>query len=139
MIWHRIFQPSAADPLDFEETIEKTLLDLRQRFRVREARFDPYQMAAVSQRLLKHGVPMVEFAIGGRSHRGVANLYELVKASNLVVYPDAEMRLSVQRAIAVETTRGWRIAKEKSAQDPYVVRWRRRRSVPCRAVSPKRR
>ena len=79
-------------------------------------------MAAVSQRLLKHGVPMVEFPQSvGNLTEASQNLYELVKASNLVVYPDAEMRLSVQRAIAVETTRGWRIAKEKSSHKIDVV------------------
>jgi phage terminase large subunit-like protein len=41
LVWHRIFQPSPTDPLDFEMTIEKTLLDLRHRFNVREVRFDP--------------------------------------------------------------------------------------------------
>jgi hypothetical protein len=40
-LWHRTFQPSPEDPLDFEATIEKTLLDLRRRFWVREIRYDP--------------------------------------------------------------------------------------------------
>src|SRR5262249_30279269 len=51
LVGHRIFQPSASEPLDFEATIEATLLDLRQRFRVRKVLFDPYQMHAVAQRL----------------------------------------------------------------------------------------
>jgi hypothetical protein len=61
LVAHRIFQPSAADPLDFEATIEATLTELVQRFRVREVRFDPWQMQAVAQRLLARRVPMVEF------------------------------------------------------------------------------
>jgi hypothetical protein len=32
-----------------------------------------------------------------------------------VLYPDPDMRLSVSRAVAIETSRGWRIGKEKSA------------------------
>jgi hypothetical protein len=36
LVWHRVFQPSPEDPLDFEATIEKTLLELRRRFWVRE-------------------------------------------------------------------------------------------------------
>ena len=51
-LWHRTFQPSPEDPLDFEATIEKTLLDLRRRFWVREIRYDPYQLVAVAQRLI---------------------------------------------------------------------------------------
>ena len=61
LVWHRIFQPSPDDPLLFEDTIERTLLDLRRRFWVREVRFDPYQMQATAQRLTAQGVPMLEF------------------------------------------------------------------------------
>lgn len=52
LVWHRTFQPSPEDPLDFEATVEKTLLDLRRRFWVREIRYDPYQLVAVAQRLI---------------------------------------------------------------------------------------
>ena len=61
LVWHRIFQPSPKDPLDFEATVEQSLLDLRRRFHVREIRFDPYQLVAVAQRLTAAGLPMVEF------------------------------------------------------------------------------
>jgi hypothetical protein len=61
LVWHRIFQPSPEDPLDFESTVEKYLLELKRRFWVREVRFDPYQMQATAQRLSAAGIPMVEF------------------------------------------------------------------------------
>lgn len=32
-----------------------------------------------------------------------------------MLYPDAEMRLAVSRTIAIETSRGWRLAKEKTS------------------------
>jgi phage terminase large subunit-like protein len=122
LVWHRIFQPSSAEPLDFEATIEKTLLELRKRFRLKEVRYDPYQMAAVSQRLLKAGVPMVEFPQSVPNlTEASTNLYELIKSSNLIAYPDKAIRLSIQRAIAIETSRGWRIAKEKTSHKIDVV------------------
>ena len=46
LVWHKIFQPSPEDPLDFEATVEKTLLDLRRMFYIREVRYDPYQLAS---------------------------------------------------------------------------------------------
>ena len=49
------------------------------------------------------------------------NLYELIKAGNLTAYPDDELTLSVRRAVAIETTRGWRIAKEKASHKIDVV------------------
>jgi phage terminase large subunit-like protein len=49
------------------------------------------------------------------------NLYELIKGRGLAVYPDADMRLSISRAVGLETSRGWRIAKEKVAHKIDVV------------------
>jgi Terminase large subunit, ATPase domain/Terminase large subunit, endonuclease domain len=122
LVWHRIFQPSANDPLDFERTVEATMLDLRHRFVVREVRFDPYQMQAVAQRLQRAGVRMVEFA------QSVPNLtesstclYELIRGRALVAYSDEALRLAISRSIAIETTRGWRIAKEKASHKIDVV------------------
>lgn len=122
VVWHRIFQPSANDPLDFEATIETTLQDLTHRFRVREVRFDPYQMQAVAQRLTRANVPMVEFAQSVPNlTEASTNLYELIKARGLQIYADDAIRLAIQRAIAVETSRGWRIAKEKASHKIDVV------------------
>jgi terminase large subunit-like protein len=122
VIAHRIFQPSADDPLDFEATIEKTIRDFARRFSVREVRFDPYQMQAVAQRLARDGVRMVEFPQSVPNlTESSTNLYELVKGRGIVFYPDADIRLAFNRAIALEKTRGWRIAKEKTSHKIDVV------------------
>src|SRR2546428_3980976 len=113
LVGHRVFQPFPTDPLDFEGAIEETLRDLRERFHVQEVRFDPYQMVAVAQRLQKAGLPMVEFPQSVPNlTEASTNLYELVKGANLVVYPDDGLRRAVHQAVALETSRGWRIAKE---------------------------
>jgi phage terminase large subunit-like protein len=49
------------------------------------------------------------------------NFYELVKGGNLVVYMDEALRLAVHRAVAIETSRGWRIAKAKMSHRIDVV------------------
>ena len=116
LAWHKVFQPSPADPLDFEQTVEKTLLELRRRFYLREVRYDPYQLVAVAQRLTAAGVPMVEFPQSVPNlTEASTNLYEMIKGRNLSAYPDEEMRLAVSRCVAIETSRGWRIAKEKTS------------------------
>lgn len=43
------------------------------------------------------------------------NLYELIKAGNLVLYPAPDLRTQAGHAIALQTSRGWRIAKEKTS------------------------
>jgi hypothetical protein len=39
----------------------------------------------------------------------------------LVVYPDDEIRLAISRCVAIETSRGWRIAKEKASHKIDVI------------------
>jgi phage terminase large subunit-like protein len=122
LIAHRIFQPSTKEPLDFEETIERTIRELCQRFKVRAVYYDPYQMMAVAQRLQKAGAPMREYAQSTPNLTACgSNLFDLIKGGNLIVYPDNALQLAISRAVAVETPRGWRIAKEKSAHKIDVV------------------
>jgi hypothetical protein len=79
-------------------------------------------MQAVAQRLIAKRIPMVEFnQTVGNLTEASTNLYDLIKGRNLVAYPDAEMRLAVQRSVAVETPRGWRITKEKASHKIDVV------------------
>ena len=119
---HRTFQPSPDDPLDFEDTIERTLLEWRQRFRVTRVLFDPHQMQATAQRLRRAGLPIEEFPQTVPNLTSASqNLYELITDGNLIVYPDAAMRLAVSRAVAIETSRGWRIAKEKQSHKIDIV------------------
>lgn len=116
LVAHRVFQPSPDDPLDFEETVESTLRDLAFRFQVRKVLFDPWQMQAVAQRLKRANLPVEEFPQTSSNLTAASqNLYELIEHGNLRVYPDDAMRLSISRAVAVETSRGWRISKEKQS------------------------
>ncbi len=122
LVWHKVFQPSPEHPLDFEATIEKSLLELKRCFNVREARFDPYQMQATAQRLKAAGVPMVEFPQSVPNlTEASTNLYELIKGANLSVYPNAELNLAISRAVAVEVPRGWKISKATQSHKIDVV------------------
>jgi hypothetical protein len=122
LVGHRIFQPSPDQPLDFELTIEHTLLALKQRFSLRQVLYDPYQMQASAQRLRKDGVRIDEFPQSVPNLTEASqNLYELIKGRNLVLYADEAMRLAVSRAVAIETSRGWRIAKDKQSHKIDVV------------------
>jgi phage terminase large subunit-like protein len=122
LVFHRTFQPSPSEPLDFEASVEATILDLHRRFRLQAVLFDPYQLVAVSQRLTRAGIPMREFAqsIPGLTEIGT-NLYELIRGRNLWLYPDAEVRLAISRAVVLESPRGWRIGKEKQSHKIDIV------------------
>jgi hypothetical protein len=49
------------------------------------------------------------------------NLFELINGRNIVLYPDAAMRLAISRAVAKESARGWLITKEKQSHKIDVV------------------
>jgi phage terminase large subunit-like protein len=122
LVTYRIFQPSPDQPLDFENTVERTCLELRQRFRVCQVLFDPWQLQAVAQRLKRAGLPIEEYPQTSANLTAASqNLYELISDGRLVTYPDPVLRLAVSRAIAVETPRGWRISKDKQSHKIDVV------------------
>jgi hypothetical protein len=122
VVHHRIFQPGRGETLDLEETLEATVLDFVARYRVREVRFDPYQFQRSAKTLEKAGVRMVEYnqTLPNLTQMST-NLYELMRGGNLVAYPDPDIRLAMQRAVAVETSRGLKISKEKASHKIDVV------------------
>ncbi len=122
LVTHVTFQPSPDDPLDFEATIERTLLNWNEQYDIQEIRYDPWQTVSVAQRLRRAGLPMVEFPqTVGNLTEASSCLYEQVKGKSITLYADAEMRLAASRAVAIETARGWRIGKEKASHKIDVV------------------
>jgi phage terminase large subunit-like protein len=89
---------------------------------VRKVLYDPWQLLATAQRLTRAGLQMEEFPqTPANLTTASQNLYELIQCQNLVVYPDDGIRLAVSRTIAVQTSRGWRITKEKQAHKIDVI------------------
>jgi phage terminase large subunit-like protein len=121
LINHKTFLPTSEAPIEFEAMIEQTLLDWRNRYRVKAVWYDPYQMAATAQRLSSR-LPMREYPqTSGNLTATSQNLYDLVTARNLISYPEEQVRLAISRAIAVESSRGWRIAKDKQSHKVDIV------------------
>jgi phage terminase large subunit-like protein len=122
LVAHRIFQPTSAEPLNFQLTVERTIKEFCGRFMVRGIYYDPYQMASVAQRLATAGLPMREYTQTPDHLTGMgSNLYELIKGSNLILYPDDAIRRALNHPVAKETSRGWKITKEKVAHKIDVV------------------
>jgi phage terminase large subunit-like protein len=118
----RIFTPSANRQIDFANDVEQTLRDWHHRFALRAVWYDPYQMAASSQRLLGEGLPMKEYAQNMSNLTAMGeNLFQLIRGRNLLVYPDEAIRTAVSRAIAIESARGWKIAKDKQSHRIDIV------------------
>ena len=103
LVFHRVFQPSPTEPLDFEATIEATLLDLHKRFNVVRVLFDPWQMVATAQRLTQAGLQIEEYPQSPANLTAASqNLFELINAGDLVAYPDAGVRLAMSRTPSLD-------------------------------------
>jgi phage terminase large subunit-like protein len=119
---HRIWYPSPSDPLDLDGTIGDYLRDMYYRYPIIEIRCDPYQLHDLITRLQAEGFPIYEFAQSSPNLTAIGqNLFEIIRNRNLVLYPDLEMRLAASHAIAVQSSRGWRIAKEKTSHKIDVI------------------
>src|SRR5262249_46840854 len=102
--------------------IERSVLELKERFKLKVVVFDPYQMQSTAQRLRERKIRIEEYQqTPGNLTDASQNLYELIKSRRITLYPDAPMRLACQRAVAKETARGWGIAKEKSSHKIDVI------------------
>jgi phage terminase large subunit-like protein len=122
LVAHKVFTPRPEDPINFEATIEATLRQWHERFRLQQVLFDPFQMASVAQRLAGEGIPIEEYPqTVPNLTAATSNLFDLISARQLILYPDADMRLAMSRAIVVESSRGWRLDKLRQQHKIDVV------------------
>ncbi|MCZ6688849.1 MAG: hypothetical protein ACE1Z6_12385 [Candidatus Methylomirabilales bacterium] len=114
---HRIWRPSANEPLDLEATIEAYLREVHERYHVRAIYCDPFQLHRSITTLKAAGLPIREFpqTTANTTRMGQA-LFELLNGRNIRLYPSEELRVQALNTVAVESPRGWRIAKEKASK-----------------------
>jgi hypothetical protein len=63
------------------------------------------------------GLPCEEFAqTSGNCTRMGQALFDLLTGKNLRLYPSADLRTQALNTISVDSSRGWRISKEKSSR-----------------------
>lgn len=114
---HRIWKPSPVESLDIEATIEQYLRELHAGYLVRTILVDPYQLHRTITTLSSAGLPIEEFpqTTANTTRMGQA-LFDLLHGRNLRLYPAEDLHAQAMNTIAVESPRGWRIAKEKAAK-----------------------
>lgn len=114
----RFWQPSRTDPMDFEETVERTLLEIHNGYALHVVRYDPHQFHGSATRLRKRGLPMEEYEQTIPKLEDMAqSLFDAVKFRTLVLYQDLALREEAAAALAVETrNEKFYISKVKSSQ-----------------------
>ena len=77
---------------------------------------------ALAQRLTKARITMEEFPQSiPNLTAATSNLFDLIQAKQLALYPDAAMRLAISRAIVTEFSRGWKLDKAKQSHKIDIV------------------
>jgi phage terminase large subunit-like protein len=113
----RIWRPSPSEPLDIEATIEEFVRELHERYDLASVLCDPYQLHRSITTLQAAGLPIAEFPqTTSNTTRMGQGLFDLLQGRNLRLYPSEALRGQALNTIAVETPRGWRIAKEKASK-----------------------
>jgi hypothetical protein len=115
LVRHRIFTPSATDPLDFEQTIEREILEVHKQFHLKLVVIDPTQMVYLAQKLRTLGLPIKEFKQGDQSAM-IQNLLDMFRSERFATYPDQKMRHNVTGTILVETKSGLRFADRQAVK-----------------------
>jgi phage terminase large subunit-like protein len=114
---HRIWKPTPADPLDIEDTIETYLREKHRQGNCVAIVCDPYQLHDLITRLKKAGLPIRELAQTQASTTAFSqSLFDALKGRNLRLYVAKDLRDQALNAVALETGRGWRLAKDKTSK-----------------------
>jgi phage terminase large subunit-like protein len=117
LIRHWLWKPSAATPLNLEATVEQALWECAQGYAVQAIYVDPFQMHRSMTTLQQGGLPVQEFPQTPQNLTRIGQtLLDLLRGRNLCLYPNDELRAQALSAVAVESPRGFRLAKEKTGK-----------------------
>src|SRR5919106_727592 len=114
---HRIWQPSPGIPMDFEATLEFYLRRLEgYGTRIEKVLVDPFQMHRSITTLQQAGLPVEPFPqTQPNLTLATETLYSYLQNRRIRLYEAADLRQHVLNAASVETSRGFRLAKEKQS------------------------
>lgn len=116
LVDHRIFEPHGKI-INFEQTIERTMLNWKQLYKIVICYFDPYQMLRSAQALIAERIKMEEFPqTVGNMVSATTSLSELLYSQNLRLYPNTVLRQHILSASTKEHAQGERLVKTQRAK-----------------------
>ncbi|MGC2075262.1 MAG: hypothetical protein WA728_04355 [Xanthobacteraceae bacterium] len=122
LVYYKVFTPSPDDPLDFENTIEKTIIDLSKRYALRVCLVDNYQMVYMMQRLRRAGLKVEELTQSPANLTAMAQtLYDLFRSERFITYPDSKLRDAIIHTTFTETSGGLRFVKDPSTKNDLTI------------------
>jgi len=111
LVDHRIFEPKGKT-INFEKTIEHTVLNWNRRYKIVDVYFDPYQLLRSSQFLRDERIKMTEYPQTVTNMvSATQNLDELIHSGNIRLYPNTVLRQHLLSASTKEHSQGLRLVK----------------------------
>lgn len=113
-VFHRIWTPQEGEILNFEQTVESYLLEMRNKFNIRKVLFDPAHMLQTARRLTTMGFKMVEWAqTPNNMVKATMALYEVLRIGRFSTWLDDEAREHILNALVKHESSGFRMVKQK--------------------------
>jgi phage terminase large subunit-like protein len=115
LAFHRIWQPTAGEDFDLEETVEKFIIDMAATFKIVSIVYDPTQFHRSMVTLKKKArLNLKEFPQTATNMTYASqNLYDLIRNKAIEVYSADDLRSHLASARAEDKGRGFRIVKDK--------------------------
>lgn len=111
LVDHRIFEPQGKT-INFEVTIEATMLSWNKRYKIVACWFDPYQLLRSAQLLKEHRIKIEEFPQTVTNMvSATQSLSELLHSGNIRLYPNTVLRQHILSASTKEHSVGERLVK----------------------------
>lgn len=112
------WQPNDENPMDYEESIEKFILELQKNYMLEFVYYDPYQFHRSAMTLWKKGVRMEEYTQTIPHGIEMCNHFlDLLRLGNLIMYEDEELRKESYAVSLKEVPgRGYRITKDTASK-----------------------
>ena len=101
--------------VDLDETIGQAVIDLYNQGLVAAVVCDPFQLHTLILKWQKAGIRVIELAQNAGRVEADQSLYTAIMGRSIAHYNDPVLNEHVKNAVAVETPRGYRLAKEKAS------------------------
>lgn len=102
--------------IDLAETLGAAVMDLHKAGQLAAVVADPYQLHSLILEWEKAGIKVIELAQNAGRVEADQSLYDAIVGGGLRHYSDPTLNEHIHNAVAVETPRGFRLAKEKTAK-----------------------
>lgn len=121
VVFLRVWKPGksifrAKPTVDLSQTIGEEILRLHKQGLVVACYYDPYQLHSIALDLSREGVNMKELPQTGARTEADTSLYDAIVARTLRHYNDPVLNEHIANAVAIETPRGVRLAKERTTR-----------------------